>query len=58
MSIMLANFGKYAISDCPFIILFKHLICKPFSSNFIVIVAIASVKSWVMFICDNQRLKV
>ena len=26
MSIMLANFGKYAISDCPFILVFiyKH----------------------------------
>ena len=24
MSIMLANFGKYAISDCPFILLFVH----------------------------------
>ena len=35
MGIILANFGKYAISDCPFILFVKQCIqCFPWSLNF------------------------
>ena len=35
MSIMLANFGKYAISDCPFISLFVCVWLSMFVTMFV-----------------------